>query len=220
MKTTETNETHKHNDGELIRCTRCGRTLPRQAFYTRPSQQKPYIADCKECHKKQVRQQYRKRHNLQNGEVKEYCFERNGRIYHRKGKRYAAIITEQQIATVRLLYPRHENCEVCQNANISLYTLFKIVKRLGISKDYEYLTAQREYRLRKAEIDLVQKPHYHNNDNKTEKTAMQKMPENTKCAECAHSYETINYRRYCPMRKRQVLDNDKECEMFHPDRRA
>ena len=49
---------------------------------------------------------------------------------------------------------------------------------------------------------------------------MQKMPQNTKCAECAHSYETINYRRYCPIHRRQIIDNDKECENFFPDRQA
>ena len=157
MEKTITYEAYHHQNDrqENIRCPRCGRTLPREAFYTRPTQQKPYISCCKTCHRERMSQYYRQARGLSQNESTEYYVQRDGRVYHRKGKLLQRIITEQQIETIKTMYPRHWNNEICDKACISSYLLYKIAKRLGLCKDHEYLLAQRQYNIRKAQINLT-----------------------------------------------------------------
>lgn len=42
------------------------------------------------------------------------------------------------------------------------------------------------------------------------------LPKGTPCTDCAHSYESINYKRYCPIKKKPIRDNEPPCEELKP----
>ncbi len=42
------------------------------------------------------------------------------------------------------------------------------------------------------------------------------LPKGTPCTDCINSYESINYMRYCPVKKKPIRDNEPPCKELKP----
>lgn len=108
-----------------MKCTICKQELPDSAFY--PSEK----SRCKECHKRKKRESYDKTHP-------KIFMNDKGQWSIRQGRRAAIYWTGNMLSDLKRNYPTTKNKELSEILGVSVRTLIRKARELGLEKDKEW----------------------------------------------------------------------------------
>lgn len=116
-------------------CTRCGRKLWLRDFYKYRSTGK-VLSWCKECFSENHRQWYLKVSKVPDGI---FMNRKQGRVVVKDGKKVSIHWNANMLSMLHRYYPNTKNTEVAELLGVSVRTLNRKVKALGLKKDADYI---------------------------------------------------------------------------------
>lgn len=116
-------------------CTQCGRKLWLRDFYQ--SSRGRISSVCKECTRKQKREQYNKNRKVEDGI---FFHPVKGRIVEHKGTSTRIFWSPSMIAYLRRHYSTTKNEELAEELGISSRTIIRKARELNLWKDKDWLS--------------------------------------------------------------------------------
>lgn len=120
-------------------CPRCGRKLWLREFYKYSSTGKT-LSWCKECFSEHHRQRYLKEEKVPDGI---FMSREQGRVVVKDGKKVSIHWNANMLSMLHRYYPNTKNTEVAELLGVSVKTLNRKVKELGLKKDADYVVQVR-----------------------------------------------------------------------------
>ena len=115
-------------------CYKCGRKLWLRDFYKRSDG--TYSTPCKECQRKQKKDWYDANRKKPDGVF--YDFE-TGRMMEHQGARKRIFWNENMLSVLKRYFPNTKNEEVAEMCGVSLRTVIRKARELGLQKDKNFV---------------------------------------------------------------------------------